>query len=164
MSTLEQEVRSTIESFMKNGELFTALDVSNVVKQSLPFARHREVRDIVRALYASDMQTAGYARTPIAVILEDQTTAEALLYHPVSDTWNLDAKYDDQKRAQASMKPLPALNIAPTPVTAVTPVTVPVVQAVVAPTVTPVVAAPAPLARDQWNAMFNSAPSLFPRK
>lgn len=165
MSTLDQEVRSVVESFIQSGELFTALDVSNKVKMTMPFARHREIRDIVRALFASDIQTAGWARTPIQVTLEDSSTAEALLYHPVLDTWDLDSKYDAQKRAQAT------LHVA-TPATVVTPVVPAVVTGT---TVTPVPAASIPTpahvtqtvqaqVRDQWAAMFSSAPSLFPRK
>lgn len=170
MSTLDQEVRLVVEYFIKNGELFTALDVSNKVKMVMPFARHREVRDIVRASFATDIQTAGWARTPIQVTLEDSSVAEALLYHPVSDTWDLDSKYDMQKRAQA------ALHLAPLP-TITTP-TISVVVPVVASgtTVIPVLAASIPTSapvtkavvqaqvRDQWAAMFSSAPSLFPRK
>lgn len=103
MATLENEVRSVVESFLKSGELFTALDVSNKVKMALPFARHREVRGVVRGLFTTDIEPAGWARTPINVTLPDGSTAEALLYHPLSDSWDLDSKYDAQKRQQASV-------------------------------------------------------------
>src|SRR6185436_13338799 len=85
--------------------LFTALDVSNKVKETLPLARHREVRDLVRMLYTSEIETGGYARTPITVTLENGDTAEALLYHSLVDSWDLDAKYDAQKRAQTAKQP-----------------------------------------------------------
>lgn len=170
MTTLDQAVQTVVESLIQSGELFTALDVSNKVKVTMPFARHREIRDIVRALFATDIQPAGWARTPIQVTLEDNSTAEALLYHPVSDTWDLDSKYDAQRRAQATVH-------TGTQAVALAPVATPVIPAVVTgTTITPVPAAsiptPSPLAqtvaqaqvRDQWAAMFNSAPSLFPRK
>jgi len=161
MKTVDDVVRETVESFVRASELFTALDVSNKVKETLPFARHREVRDVVRALYSSDMVTAGYARTPITVTLADGSTTDALLYHPLADSWDLDAKYDAQQRARVAARPgavapvtvttpAPAVTIpAPPPAAATTAVTIP---------------APAGNARAMWDALFQSQPSLFPRK
>lgn len=160
MNTLENEVRSAVTNFMNNGELFTALDVSNKVKLTFPFARHREIRDMVRGMFTTDIEPVGWARTPITVTLADGSTTEALLYHSVSDAWDLDVKYDAQKRSQGSMQ-------SQSPVQS--PLTLPVVT--VAP-VTQTTAAPAPVvpqltqaqAKDRWVQLFNSAPSLFPLK
>lgn len=159
MKNVDDVVRETVESFVRAGELFTALDVSNKVKESLPLARHREVRDVVRGLYGSDMVNAGYARTPITVTLADGTTTDALLYHPLADSWDLDAKYDTQQRARVAARPgavvqpvvsTPAVTIpAPPPAVANTAVTIP---------------APAGNARAMWDALFQSQPSLFPRR
>lgn len=149
MATLEDEVRSIVNSFMQSGELFTALNVSNKVKLTLPFARHREVRDIVRGLFNSVIEVAGWARTPIQVKLSDGSTTDALLYHPLSDSWNLDSKYDDQQRQQAALQ---------TGAQAPTPIAVPS-------TPVPAQAVSVPLpAKDQWAQLFNTQPSLFPRK
>lgn len=158
MANLESEVRSVVQGFVQSGELFTALDVSNKVKMTLPFARHREVRDFVRGMFTSDIESAGWARTPIQVQLADGSQAEALLYHPLSDSWDLDNKYDAQKRAQGTVQASPA----PVSVTASSNGTV-TVNPVVAPIQTPV-APPALPTRDLWAQLFNSQPSLFPRK
>jgi hypothetical protein len=94
-----------IADFVNSNLLFTALDVSNKVKETLPFARHREVRDFVRNMFVSDIEPFSYARTPIDVTLPDNSKTTALLYHPLSESWNLDAAYDNQKRTQASNRP-----------------------------------------------------------
>lgn len=95
-------VLEVIQKFVQNNELFTALDVSNEVKKSFPSARHRVVRDIVRFNFITHIEPHNYAKTPITVNLEDNTTAEAMLYHPLEHSWDLDTKYDAQKRAQTS--------------------------------------------------------------
>jgi len=162
MKQLEDIVLEQVQDFVRNQVLFTALDVSNVIKITAPFARHRAVRDIVRSLFINEIETGGYARTPITVTLADGTKTDALLYHPLADSWDLDAKYDAQKRAQSSAMPssaMPPLVInlpapAPQPVVVVTPVV---------PTA-PLAPAPPVSTRDVWNSLFQSQPSLFPNK
>ena len=162
MTTLDDTVRSVIQDLMQADELFTALDVSNKVKMTLPFARHREVRDLVRGMFTTDMEVNGWARTPITVTLSDSTTAEALLYHPLSDSWDLDNKYDAQRRAQGAVKAaavVPATVSSTGVCTAKTPLPVMVAA--------PVVAAPTVAqlqAKDRWAQLFDSQPSLFPLK
>jgi len=161
MTTLDDTVRSVIQDLMASGELFTALDVSNKVKMTLPFARHREVRDLVRGMFTTDMEVNGWARTPITVTLSDSTTAEALLYHPLSDSWDLDNKYDAQRRAQGAVKAavVPATVSSTGVCTAKTPLPVVVAATVVAaPTVAQL------QAKDRWAQLFDSQPSLFPLK
>jgi hypothetical protein len=164
MAQLENEVRSVVQGFLQSGELFTALDVSNKVKMALPLARHREVRDIVRGLFTTDMEPQSWARTPIPVKLPNGTTTEALLYHPLTDSWDLDTKYDAQKRAQAAVRASTSVAAIAAGVTTTTAPAVPVpVTATPLPKV--VAADPATLAaRDRWQQIFNNAPSLFPRK
>ena len=101
---LQETVEEVVEDFMLNGMLFTALDVSNAVKKVIPTARHRQVRDEVRARFADMIEPNGWARTPITVTLADGSTAEALLYHPLADSWDLDSKYDTQKRTATSLR------------------------------------------------------------
>lgn len=106
--SLEDQVKEVVSNFVKTDTLFTALDVSNEVKKVLPFARHKEVRDIVRGLFASDIQPSSYGRTSIEVIISDGSKQDALLYHPLSDSWDLDVKYDLKRRdssEQASSVP-----------------------------------------------------------
>ncbi len=163
MATLEDTVRSVVQDFINNATLFTALDVSNAVKQSLPNARHREVRDVVRNMFCSDIESQGWARKGITVNLEDGTTAEALLYHHASDAWDLDTNYDDQKRAQTSFRPVVAAQAALAQAVASAPVV-----ATSGPVSTPAPAAmastPMPNARTMWDDMFKTQPSLFPVK
>lgn len=163
MTTLNDEVRSVVKSFIQSGELFTALDVSNKVKLALPLARHREVRDEVRALFTTEIEQAGWARTPITVTLTDGTTAEALLYHPLTDSWDLDNKYDAQKRAQAALSPASkaaqALGIQPS-----SGLPVPVTAHPMPKVVSATAAAPTLNTKDAWMQLFSTTPSLFPRK
>jgi hypothetical protein len=181
MSTVDSVVRSTIQDFVRDGVLFTALDVSNKVKEALPLARHREVRDLVRASFTVDIEPASYARTPITVILENGDKAEALLYHPLVDSWDLDAKYDAQKRAQTATQPVAsvqaiqaAMTVISNPANLSVPVTgfpvfmkpLPASKVVAAPVPTPV---PTPdpataASRVLWDNLFKAQPSLFPRK
>jgi hypothetical protein len=159
MNTVEQEVRLVVDTFMKNGELFTALDVSNKVKLTLPFARHSEVRDIVRDLYTTVLGPSSWGRTPIEVTLADGSVREALLYHPLADSWDLDTKYDDQKRAQASVH-----ISTPPAATSTLHISAPISISTPAPAPTPQPTADQLAAKDRWAQLFTSQPSLFPRK
>lgn len=158
MVTLDDVVRAIVQGFVKSDTLFTALDVSNEVKLAMPFARHREVRDLVRASFVSDIEPASYAKSPIQVSLGDGSTVEAILYHPLADSWDLDSKYDAQKRSQSSSKPTatPSNPVVAAPV-APTPVVVPSASN------PPVIQANDP-ARVAWQNLFNTQPSLFPRR
>jgi hypothetical protein len=154
MTSLEDTVRLVVQDFMTNNVLFTALDVSNVVKQSLPHERHRSIRDVVRALFLSDIQPQNWERTPITVTLSDGSTTDALLYYPLSDSWDLDNKYDAQQRSKVTSS---------SSLTMTTSVSVPVVTVPTVPTVSaPVV--PFATARSLWESMFSTQPSLFPTK
>lgn len=165
MNLVDSAVRSVVQEFVRDGVLFTALDVSNKVKETLPLARHREVRDLVRMLYTSEIETAGYARTPITVTLENGDTAEALLYHSLVDSWDLDAKYDAQKRAQTAKQtvlPVSAVShsvVVPAPVA---PVAVAPAQPAPKVVVTPNPATAS--SRALWSNLFKSQPSLFPTR
>lgn len=176
MSTqnLNDVVRSIVTEWVEQEKLFTALDVSLAVKQTMPHARHREVREVVRQEYAS-MQNSNYGKSDIDVTLEDGTVTKAILYHPLADSWDLDNKYDAQKRAQTLRSSAP-----------VTPVVAPVAVVLPAPTTqiipladlikqklaqnassAPVHATPASKVNPNkhlWDSLFDSAPSLFPRR
>lgn len=164
MQTLDNVVRETVQQFVKDGLLFTGLDVSNKVKETLPFARHSEVSELVRLSFASEFEPAGYAKSPINVTLSDGSTRTAMLYHSLADSWDLDTKYGDQKRSQTAVKPNAVKPVAvPATVTANGTVVVkPVSPAMPAPAAAPVVTQAQ--ARDLWAGMFNSQPSLFPLK
>lgn len=157
MSSLEDTVRLVVQDFVGRSVLFTALDVSNAVKQQMPHVKHREVRDVVRGMFTTDIETAGWARTPITVTLKDGTTAEALLYHPLTSSWDLDNEYNVQQRSATSFRAVAAAQAT------VAQAQVQTVQAAAVSTPAPApVPAPAP-ARALWDQMFQSAPSLFPK-
>jgi hypothetical protein len=159
MKTLQEVVKEVVSSFIMSETLFTALDVSNKVKETMPFARHREVRDEVRNCYSTDIEPNSYARTPIRVTLADGSGADALLYHPLSDSWDLDTKYSDQQR-QSTAAPKAALN----PVLAAQgpqQAPQPIAAKATGPGPTPGVSS---TARQLWSQMFGAQPSLFPRK
>lgn len=168
MKSVDDLAREIVGDFVKNNVLFTALDVSNKVKETMPFARHREVRDIVRDMFCTDIEPGGYARTPITVTLGNGTTAEALLYHSLVDSWDLDNKYDTQQRTQGAVKPVPVvtLPVTLTPPSVSAPATTGVLAAtvVIKPKVAVVTAPVVPAARVLWDQLFGSVPSLFPRK
>jgi hypothetical protein len=178
MATLEDTVRWVVGGFMNSDELFTALDVSNLVKAALPHARHREVRDVVRAMFATEIEPQGWARSPITVTLSDGSTQEALLYHPLSDAWDLDNKYDARKRAVTSLNPTTvaaatvatAATVAPAPTGTIGAlikqklVSNPSATPTATVTVTATTPVPMPTARHLWNNLFAQQPSLFPTK
>ena len=157
-SNLENEVRSVIRDFIDQGNLFTGLDVSNKVKLSVPFARHSDVSELVRDLFTTEIESSGYGRSPIDVVLADGSKRTAMLYHSLADTWDLDTKYDSQKRAQTTLKPV---QVAQAVVAAAQVATNPVATVSA---VSPAVPAVNLSARAQWDSLFKSTPSLFPRK
>lgn len=99
---LQNTVREVVTSFVKDFKPFTALDISNKVKETLPRARHSEVRDLVREMFKTDLVASNYGKTDIDVTLANGTTAKAVLYHDLADSWDLDSKYDASKRASVS--------------------------------------------------------------
>jgi hypothetical protein len=182
-------VESVIADFVSDNVLFTALDVSNKVKETMPFARHREVRNEVRTAWTVTIEPNGYGRTPISVNLADGSVVEALLYHPLSDSWDLDTKYDTQQRAKTAARPATVATVttaAPVAVTVGatsisvsntgaiinTPLSTVVTAAKIvtpAPATTTVAVATPPVvattnAADLWNNLFQTQPSLFPRR
>ena len=106
MVNLEDEVREVVAEFLEQDVLFTALDVSNEVKKALPFASHRDVREEVRKLYPIVIESCGWTRTPITVNLSNGTTAQALLYHDLKHSWDLDNLYDAQQRTKTAVRPV----------------------------------------------------------
>lgn len=168
MKTLEELVLEIIKDFLVQDVLFTALDVSNLVKQTLPYARHKEVRDLVRNAWSTEIEPSNYDRTPITVTLKDSTQREALLYHPLSATWDLDNLYNEQQRNQTLTSNISSVSV-----------TVPSVNGTLSKsddgtltvTTTPnnsvpsITAVTSPLnPKDVWAKMWQTQPSLFPRK
>lgn len=147
MSQLDNLVDSVIADFVSSKTLFTALDVSNKVKETMPFARHREVRDIVRTSFSNCFSMQGYTRSTIGVSLDDGTVVDAILYHHVSDSNDIDSKYGDQNRGLSKNPVVTAPVVAPA--VAVAPVTSAVKQTDT---------------KTLWMSLFDTQASLFPRK
>lgn len=90
-----------VDEFTSAAMLFTALDISNAVKQSLPDARHREISPIVRDLFERRGMGA-YTQTLIDVMAVGQKPAKAYLYHLPEQS---PAMYDDAMRSQLATPP-----------------------------------------------------------
>jgi hypothetical protein len=90
-----------VDELTSAGLMFTALDVSNAVKQTVPEARHREVSPIVREIFERRGMGA-YQQTSIDVMAQGQKPARALLYHLPEQS---PALYDDTMRAQLATPP-----------------------------------------------------------
>jgi hypothetical protein len=90
-----------VDEFTSAALLFTALDISNAVKQTLPEARHRDISPIVRDIFERRGMGA-YQQTQIDVMAQGQKPAKALLYHLPEQS---PAMYDDSMRAQLATPP-----------------------------------------------------------
>src|SRR5688500_14131605 len=90
-----------VDEFTSAAMLFTALDVSNAVKQTLPDARHREVSPVVRDIFERRGMGA-YIQTQIDVMAQGNKPAKALLYHLPEQPPTM---YDDSMRAQLATPP-----------------------------------------------------------
>ena len=101
---VENVTRRVMDRFGCEGFLFTALDVSNQVKLSLPGVRHREVAPIVRDLFDDGVMGQTYLQTLIDVQLPSGQATQAFLYHLDSDDPD---DYAGTQRQQAAIPPVP---------------------------------------------------------
>lgn len=90
-----------VDEFTSAAMLFTALDVSNAVKQTLTEARHRDISPIVRDLFERRGMGA-YTQTLIDVVASGHKPAKAFLYHLPEQ---VPALYDDAMRSQLAIPP-----------------------------------------------------------
>lgn len=89
-----------VDSFTAQGALFTGLDVSNVVKSTLPDVRHRQIAPVVRELFERGAM-GDYTQTLIDVLADGHKPAQA--YHlPEYDA----SLYDDAHRTQLAIPPV----------------------------------------------------------
>jgi hypothetical protein len=105
LDTLRGVTQRVLDLYTREGFLFTALDVSNSVKQTLPSVRHREVAPIVRDLFAAGAMGDAYVQTLIDVVA-DRKTVQAFLYHLKGA--DIVSGYDDDKRRQLAIPPVSA--------------------------------------------------------
>ncbi len=90
-----------VDEFTSAAMLFTALDVSNAVKQTVPEARHREISPIVRDIFERRGMGA-YIQTSIKVVAAGKGPTTALLYHLPEQPPDM---YDDTMRQQLAIPP-----------------------------------------------------------
>lgn len=101
-STLRAVTQRVVDTFTAQGALFTALDVSNAVKTTLPEVRHRQVSPLVRELF--ERRAMGdYQHSLIDVLADGKTPTQAYLYHlPEHDV----TLYDESMRTQLAIPPV----------------------------------------------------------
>jgi hypothetical protein len=90
-----------VDEFTSAAMLFTALDVSNAVKQTVPEARHREISPIVRDIFERRGMGA-YIQSSIKVVAQGNKPTTALLYHLPEQPPDM---YDDTMRQQLAVPP-----------------------------------------------------------
>jgi hypothetical protein len=90
-----------VDEFTSAAMLFTALDVSNAVKQTVADARHREISPIVRDIFERRGMGA-YIQTSIKVVAAGKGPTTALLYHLPEQPPDM---YDDTMRQQLAIPP-----------------------------------------------------------
>jgi hypothetical protein len=105
LETLRGVTQRVVDLYTRDGFLFTALDVSNSVKGTLPTVRHREVAPIVRDLFASGAMGDSYAQTLIDVVA-DRKTVQAFLYHLKGA--DIAVEYGDDQRRKLAIPPVSA--------------------------------------------------------
>lgn len=105
LDTLRGVTQRVVDLYTCGGFLFTALDVSNSVKQTLPSVRHREVAPLVRDLFASGAMGEAYQQTLIDVVA-DRKTVQAFLYHMKGA--DIAVEYAEDKRRQLAIPPVSA--------------------------------------------------------
>lgn len=101
-STLKAVTQRVVDNFTAQGALFTALDVSNAVKTTLPDVRHRQVSPIVRDLFERHAM-GDYQHSLIDVLADGKTPTQAYLYHLPEHS---PALYDDTMRNQLAIPPV----------------------------------------------------------
>jgi hypothetical protein len=104
LSDIESVTIRVVDHYTEQGFLFTALDISNTVKKSLPGVRHREVAAIVRALYDDGKLGDEYTRSNIDVTADGKTVT-AFLYHLDEDD------PDDYAGTQRQQQPIPPVAV-----------------------------------------------------
>lgn len=91
-----------VDSFTAQGALFTGLDVSNVVKNTLTDVRHRQCAPVIRELFERGAM-GDYTQTLIDVLAEGHKPTQAYLYHLPEHPASL---YDDAHRSQLAIPPV----------------------------------------------------------
>jgi len=75
-------IEKIVLAFAKDGKMFTALDVSNTVKEQGHHVRHRDIAPVVRDIYEGGaLSHFNYERSLIDVTLEDGTSTQTFLYY-----------------------------------------------------------------------------------
>lgn len=120
MSDKRAVTLGVLERLVEQGFMFTALDVSNEVKNELEGVRHREISPIVRELFDDGALGDDYTRTTIDVLAGGKTVQAFLYHHEGDDPDDYDGDLREQKakppgarRGSSGAAPAPAAD--PTP-------------------------------------------------
>lgn len=106
-AAVKRAARQVIDRFTPLGLAFTALDISNAVKQSMAGVRHRHVSGAVRELFDEKKIGTDYTRSLIDVQAGNKKV-QAYLYHPEGD--DPQAVYGSIQRRQLAAVPMPSQN------------------------------------------------------
>lgn len=101
-NVLRAVTQRVLDSFTAQGALFTGLDVSNVVKSTLPDVRHRDIAPVVREMFERGAM-GEYTQTLIDVMANGSTPTQAFLYHLAEYD---PALYDEAHRSQLAIPPV----------------------------------------------------------
>ena len=113
---IKSTTKAVLDEFCGYGQMFTALDVSNEVKNRISGVRHREISPVVRELFEGGELDGDYTRTLIDVTTPQGKTVQAYLYH---DSSRDPEDYGQGQREQQASAPVlpspPAPAAAPPP-------------------------------------------------
>lgn len=116
---IQSTTKAVLDEFCGYGLMFTALDVSNEVKNRITGVRHREISPVVRELFEGGELDGDYTRTLIDVTTPQGKTVQAYLYH---DNSRDPGDYGQGQRAQQASAPvLPSTPSPSAPAAAPTP-------------------------------------------
>ena len=115
----KDEVRAVVGKMTDNDEMFTAFDVTHVIRVTVdPGAPHHEVKGIVHGMFGNDELPNDYARTPSDIDVGGKT-ANAFVYHP---QWKNPMDYDPHRFQDETGDPFDSsAGMAGTPTVASTP-------------------------------------------
>jgi len=112
----KQEICAAMDSYVKNEEPFTALDITLAVNKNT-FIPHRAVREIVKNEFTADPNSLfqEYTSSIIEVELADGSTAKSILYHHHNfDSNNYAERSKTLNDVQSAPSPAPVTFPAPT--------------------------------------------------
>lgn len=97
---MEQKVKATVLDFVARGFMFTAFDITKILRNDGDRVRHSEVNEIVQAMF-TNTDMGMYTRDAVNV---GATVRPFVYYHPYSDVANYRQDWVEQNPDQTGMK------------------------------------------------------------